>query len=59
LAALPDFDGDGNTDLAIGAYLDDAGGTDRGAVYILAMQFDGVKFFYKISSMSGSFTGPT
>jgi hypothetical protein len=32
-----DFDGDGVSDLAVGAYLDDIGGTDRGAVHILRL----------------------
>ena len=35
LAALDDFDGDGNRDLAVGAPGDDDGGVDRGAVYSL------------------------
>ena len=37
VANLGDLDGDGVTDLAIGAYLDDTGGTDRGAVHILRL----------------------
>ena len=33
--SLGDFDGDGVTDLVVGARLDDDGGFDRGAVYLL------------------------
>ncbi len=58
VSALGDLDGDGVGDLAVGAYLDDDGGTDRGAVYVLFMQTDGtVKSFQKISDTAGSFTG--
>ena len=35
VAGLGDLDGDGTPDLAVGAQLDDDGGLDRGAVYIL------------------------
>jgi len=35
VASLGDLDGDGKTDLAVGANADDDGGTDRGAVWIL------------------------
>jgi CSLREA domain-containing protein len=34
-AGIGDLDGDGRIDLAVGAHLDDDGGTDRGAVYVL------------------------
>ena len=34
IADLGDFDGDGLSDLAVGAYGDDDGGTDAGAVYV-------------------------
>ncbi|MCH8010394.1 MAG: VCBS repeat-containing protein [Candidatus Marinimicrobia bacterium] len=57
VAALGDLDGDGITDLAVGAYYDDDGGTDRGAVYIFFMETDGtVKSYQKISDTAGSFT---
>ena len=41
LASPSDVDGDGIADLAVGAYKDDDGGTDRGAVYILFLYRDG------------------
>jgi VCBS repeat-containing protein len=41
LAALGDLDGDGITELAIGASLNDTGGTNRGAVYVMFLNADG------------------
>ena len=39
VAALGDLDGDGGPpDLAVGAWQDDDGGSDRGAVWVLTMQ---------------------
>ncbi len=38
---IGDLDGDGVTDLAVGAYRDDGGGLDRGAVHIMFMNTDG------------------
>ena len=35
VASLGDLDGDGVTDLAVGAFGDDTGGSDRGAVHVL------------------------
>ena len=35
LTSLGDLDGDGVNDLAVGAYLDDEGSSDRGAVHVL------------------------
>ncbi len=40
VASLGDLDGDGVSDLAVGAFWDDDGGTDRGAVWVLFL--DGV-----------------
>ena len=55
LASLGDIDGDGVTDLAIGADRNDTSGADRGAVHILFMNSDGtVKNTQKIAdSVSG------
>jgi hypothetical protein len=41
LAALGDVNGDGVTDLAVGAYLDPTVGTPRGAVYIVFLNANG------------------
>ncbi len=41
VASIGDFDGDGVTDLAVGAYRDDDGGQDRGAVHIMFMNTNG------------------
>src|SRR6185503_162837 len=59
LCAIGDLDGDGVTDLAVGANYDDDGGTNRGAVYLLRLNTDGtVKLTTKISSTQGGFLGP-
>ena len=39
--AIGDFDNDGLTDIAIGAPLDDDGGTNQGAVWLLSTEQDG------------------
>lgn len=58
VCALPDIDGDGVSDLAVGACFDDDGGVDRGAVWILFLNSDGtVKAHQKISATAGNFTG--
>ena len=52
-----DLDGDGVTDLVVGAVRDDTGGTDRGAVHILFLNANGtVKSSTKIAS--GTTNGP-
>ena len=55
VTTLGDIDGDGVTDLAIGAHGDDTGGTERGAVYIVRLKPDGTaKSFTKIAhSLNG------
>ncbi|MCP3935906.1 MAG: CSLREA domain-containing protein, partial [Actinomycetia bacterium] len=59
VANIGDLDGDGIVDITVGAHLDDDGGTDRGAVYVLFLNADGtVKGEQKISSVSGGLTGP-
>jgi hypothetical protein len=58
VTSLGDFDGDSVGDLAVGAWLDDDGGTDRGAAWILFLNVDGtVKAHQKISDTQGGFTG--
>jgi len=58
LANIGDLDGDGTSDLAVGALGDDDGGLDRGAVWILFMHPDSsIKSFQKISSLEGGFLG--
>ena len=41
IASLGDLDGDGVSDIAVGAFFDDAGGTNRGAVHISFLNSDG------------------
>jgi hypothetical protein len=58
LANIGDLDGDGVTDLAVGANADDDGGSDHGAVWVLFLNDDGtVKSHQKISDTEGNFTG--
>ena len=58
VASVGDLDGDGVTDLAVGAYRDDTGGGGRGAVHVLLLNSDGtVKSSQKIASGIGG--GPT
>ena len=58
MASLGDLDGDGVTDLAVGANYDDTGGTSRGAVHVLFLNANGtVKSSQKIASGTGG--GPT
>lgn len=57
IASIGDLNGDGVTDLAVGAVRDDDGGTDHGAVYIMFMGADGnVDSTQKISDTQGNFT---
>ena len=58
LACLGDMDNDGVEDIASGALLDDDGGFNRGAIWILFLNTDGsVKAHQKISETAGSFSG--
>jgi len=58
LGLLDDLDGDGFLDLAVGARRDDDGGSNRGAVWILALRADGsVQYERKLSDLSGGFGG--
>ncbi len=60
VAAIGDLNGDGRTELAVGAHLDDDGGAfqDRGAVWILFLNANGtVSSHTKISQTSGGFGG--
>ena len=58
VASLGDLDGDGVGDLAVGAYGDDDGGNNHGAVWILFLKTDGtVKRHQKISDIEGGFDG--
>ncbi len=58
ISSLGDFDGDGNPDLLVGAPLDDDGGTDRGALWLLYLNSDGtVKDNEKICDTLSAFSG--
>ncbi len=58
LGCMGDLDGDGIVDLAVGAPVDDDGGTDQGAVWILFLESDGtVRAEQKISATAGGFGG--
>ena len=58
IANMGDLDGNGLSDLVVGAPGDDDGGTDRGAVWILLMSSNGsVNAEYKISQSQAQFDG--
>ena len=60
VATIGDMDGDGVTDIAVGATGDDDGalGENAGAVYVLFLNDDGtVKLRQKISATEGNFNG--
>ncbi|MBA7469295.1 hypothetical protein ES707_04562 [subsurface metagenome] len=58
VVSIGDIDGDGTNDIAVGAANDDDGGINRGAVWILFLDQDGiVQSHQKISSTEGNFTG--
>ena len=57
-AGIGDLDGDGVSDLAVGARRDDDGGRNRGALWMLFLNPDGtVKSHQKISATEGGFLG--
>ena len=59
VGTIGDLDGDGVTDIAVGARYDDDGGINRGAVYVLFLNADGtVKSEQKVSSSTGGLDGP-
>lgn len=56
VTGIGDINGDGYIDIAVGAFKDNDGGTDHGAVYIIFLSPSGnVIGFQKISSVSGNF----
>ncbi len=56
VANIGDLNGDGVIDLAVGAYRDDYGGNNKGAIYILFMNTDGtVSSTQKIGQNTGGF----
>jgi hypothetical protein len=58
LASPGDLDGDGNADVVAGAWEDDDGGTNRGALWVLFLDAAGtVQAQQKISATAGGFTG--
>lgn len=58
LANLGDLDGDGSLELAVGAFRDDDGDTDRGAVWVLSLAATGTVIGHtKISDTQSSFAG--
>lgn len=58
IAPLGDLNSDGFLDLAVGAPLDDDGGTDKGAIWVLFLNGDGtVQSEQKISEEEGGFEG--
>ncbi len=58
VATVGDLNGDGVADLAVGAYRDDTGGADRGAVHLLFLNADGTaKSSTKVASRLNG--GPT
>jgi len=58
VASLGDLDGDGIEDLAVGTAVEDDGGTDTGAVWVLFLHRDGsVKAHQKIGPGHGGFGG--
>lgn len=60
IASVNDLDGDGISDIAVGAWGDDDGNNNSGAVYILFLNSNGtVKASQKISATEGGLVGLT
>lgn len=58
VSSIGDLNKDGTTDIAVGAILDDDGGSARGAIWVLFLNQDGtVKRHQKISDTQGGFDG--
>ena len=58
VAQLTDIDGNGVVDLAVGAWGDDDGGNEAGAIWLLFLNRNGtVRGHQKISAFEGGFTG--
>jgi hypothetical protein len=58
LSRIGDLDNNGIEELAVGAVLDDDGGTDKGAFWILFLYPNGsVRDQQKVSDLAGGFTG--
>ncbi|MCD4735152.1 MAG: integrin alpha [Bacteroidales bacterium] len=58
IASIGDLDNDGISDIAVGAFWDDDGGNNKGAVWILFLNANGtVKSQQKISDTQGYFYG--
>ncbi len=58
IATIGDLEGDGVTDIAVGAPFDDDNGSNRGAVWVLFLDSDGqVDIHQKISDSEGNFSG--
>ena len=55
---LGDYNNDGYIELAVGSHFDDDGGAEKGAIYILSIDTNGLVVNYsKISDMSAGFSG--
>ena len=58
LTSIGDLDGDGVIDLAVGAWLDDQGGSNKGSVWVLFMNANGtVRSKTQIAENVGGFSG--
>lgn len=58
ITGIDDINGDQVNDIAITAYGDNDGGTDKGAVWVITLNNDGtVNTYQKISATEGEFTG--